>query len=346
MMGLAAALGAAWWMVFGLKPYALTPEALQARYEVSVPAAAESAVSPPSSAALRPGPDRLQWTPVPVPWPGAVAFDLTLKSFDGETAVGRIVYPSDPAAPPAGRPWPVMVALHGLGRTHMRWWQHELRGRPTLENTHRVTALALQQGFVVVALDARGHGVRKGDGPLPSQLLENLHLWGQREPYERMIIDTVRDYRMLLDVLARRPELNTNSVAAAGYSMGGQMALLLAGVDARVGAVAALVPPHLDQRTAAVAPLNVVGRLQGRRVWLVTADSDEYASAKDNATLFAALPADPRNRHIRLPGGHLLPADYVDQLTPWLQATAAELRTLPQGPAPQTAMSGVAAPSP
>lgn len=328
MMGLAAALGAAWWMIFGLKPYTLEPAALQARYAVSAPDDVVAAASAPAGAQAA---SRLQLTPATVPWPGAVAFDLTLQSFDGAKAVGRIVFPEDPAQRASGSRWPVLIAMHGLGRTHLRWWQDEFRGRPTIENTHRITPLALQQGFVVVALDARGHGVRRGNGPVPSELLENLHLWGAREPYERMIIDTVRDYRVLLDELARRPDLDATSAAAVGYSMGGQMALLLAGVDSRVQAVAAMVPPHLDQRVAAVAPINVAGQLSGRRVWLVTADDDEYASAKHNAALFATLPAEPQNRHLRHPGGHLLPAGYVDDLVPWLQAV---LSGRTEGPGP------------
>ncbi len=322
LLGLAAALGAAWWMVFGLKPYTLEPAALQARYAVSAPAHGAAASM---GSAGAPSVSRLQLTPAAVPFPGAVAFDLAFTSFDGAQAVGRIVFPSDPTRRAAGSSWPVLLGLHALGRTHLRWWHEAVRERPTIENTHRITEMALQQGFVVVALEARGHGVRRGDAPIPSAVLENLHVWGAREPYERMIVDTVRDYRVLLDQLAHRPELNTTQVAAVGYSMGAQMALMLAGVDDRVQAVAALVPPHLDQKVAVVAPVNVVGTLQGRRVWLVTADADEYASVKDNAALFAALPVEPQNRHLRHPGGHLLPADYVDGLGPWLQATGADL---------------------
>lgn len=115
--------------------------------------------------------------------------------------------------------------------------------------------------------------------------------------------------------------------------MGAQMALMLAGVDDRVQAVAALVPPHLDQKVAVVAPVNVVGTLQGRRVWLVTADADEYASVKDNAALFAALPAEPQNRHLRDPGGHLLPAGDGDGLLPWLSVVSVDLTARAAGKA-------------
>lgn len=99
--------------------------------------------------------------------------------------------------------------------------------------------------------------------------------------------------------------------------MGAQMALLLAGTDGRVSAVAAMVPPGLTNRVAAVAPLNVTHKLAATRVWLLTGDEDEHASVDENAALFAALPGAGK-QHLRFASGHLLPADYVERLLPWL----------------------------
>jgi dienelactone hydrolase len=303
LLGLMGALGVSWWAVFGLKPYQLSPEALQARYAYGTQAVGAWAVQPgPVAAGTGPG----------------HAFDLRFRTFDGTAVMGRIVYPSDPAQ--ATRPFPVLLALHALGRTHWRWWLPEFKGRPTLENTHQVTALALKAGYAVVALDARGHGDRKGTAPSARELLRDLHLWGRREPYETMIVDTVKDYRVLLDWIVRQPQLDATRIGATGYSMGAQAALLLAGTDARVGAVAAMVPPHVDNKVAVVAPNNFAPRLQAARVWLLTADDDEHAGPDDNAALFAALPTVDK-RHLRFPGGHVLPEAYVEQLRPWFEAS-------------------------
>lgn len=314
LLGLVVALGVFWWAVFELKPYHLSPEALQARYAHEAQTVGEWSVQTSPAA------------------PGAApghAFDLRFRTFDGTAVMGRIVYPSDPAR--ATRPFPVVLALHALGRTHWRWWLPEFKGRPTLENTHRVTALALEHGHAVVALDARGHGDRKGTAPLSRELLRDLHLWGRREPYEHMIVDTVKDYRMLLDWVVRQPQLDATRISATGYSMGAQAALLLAGTDARVGAVAAMVPPHVDNKVAVVAPINVAPRLRATRVWLLTADEDEYASQGDNADLFAALPAVDK-RHLRFPGGHVLPEAYVEQLRPWFDASIGSRGTSASAP--------------
>lgn len=289
LLGLAAVAGGIWHFLW-LKPYDVSEAELQSRY-----AHRES---------VTPGP--------------AHTVHLQLRSFDGELFQGRIVYPSDPAQ--ASRPFPVLIGLHAMGRSHLRWWQAEVNGRPTVEQTHRVTQMALQRGYAVVAIDARGHGQRRPLGQMhPAQrAMREMHWLGRRQAYEQMIIDTVRDHRVLLDWLATQPQIDGGRIGAIGYSMGAQVALLLAGLEPRVQAVAALVPPHLGQNVAAVAPLSLIGGLQGKRVWLLSADDDDHASAAQNQALFDAIPG-PDKKHLRFDSGHLLPENHVDALAGWFQ---------------------------
>lgn len=308
--GVAGAIGAMWWALFALKPYDISRSEWTARY-----AHAEAASPAPP---LRLG----AVEPVTVGGTRAWAQSLNYTGFDGAPVLGRIVYPADPSPPAeAGPKRPVLIALHGMGRTHWRWWQGEFKGRPTLEHTQLLAERALQAGHVVLALDARLHGDRKHpDRPLvASEMMRNLHLWGEREAYERLIVDTVKDYRTLLDWVQVQPWADQDRIRVAGYSMGAQMALLLAAADGRVRSVAAMVPPHLDRKVAAVAPITVAPFLSGVEVWLLTAEHDDYASHQDNLALFAALPG-PAKTHLTFPGGHLLPAGYVEALRPWLDA--------------------------
>ncbi len=293
LLGIAALAGALWWGLFGLKPYDITDEALRARY----------AYSPPSTGLQV----QLQAEP-------GHAQSLRFTSFDGSEVQGRILYPSDPAQ--VTSPFPLLIGLHALGRGHVRWWKDANNGQPTVEQTHRITALALQRGYAVLVLDARRHGHRKDPKHSVLELMDDLHLWGKREPYERMIVDTVRDYRLLLDWVQTQPQLDAGRIRVAGYSMGGQMALLLGGLDNRVQAVLAIVPPHLDNKVAAVAPIKVMGGLRDKQVWLLSANADDYASVAQNQALFEALPTE-RKRHLRFDSGHLLPPGYVEQISPW-----------------------------
>jgi dienelactone hydrolase len=316
LFGLAAAAGALWWAVFALKPYSVSPEQLATMYAHS--GASTSASSPAPQVQVG------AVEPVTVGKTAAWAQSLRVASFDGTWVPGRLVQAVDPLghdSMPSKQP--VLLGLHPMGRTHWRWWQSEIKGRPTVEKTHLVTERALQAGYVVIALDAREHGDRKDpQRPLNArQLLRNLHLWGEREPYERLIVDTVKDYRVLLDWIERQPRLDAGRIRAAGYSMGAQMSLLLAATDKRVRSVAAMVPPHLNCTVAAVSPTTFAAGLADVEIWLLTADDDEFASRSENAALFAALPGTAK-KHLTFASGHLLPPTYVEQLQPWLKREA------------------------
>ncbi|WP_233007692.1 alpha/beta hydrolase family protein [Rheinheimera faecalis] len=288
-----AGVAALWYGVFGLKPYSLSAEELSARYAYSMKQQVQLELK--------------ELTPQ--------SFEFTYQSFDGVTVNGRISYPLDPKA--IRSPVPVLIGAHAMGRSQIRWWQDSFKDRATFEQTDKITAMALAKGYAVVAIDARHHGLRKDPNLSIVDIIDNLHWWGEREPYETMLVDTVRDHRVLLDWLVKQPMLDKNNIKLAGYSMGAQISLLLAGVDSRIQSVAAIVPPHMNSTTAAVAPLNVIAGLADNQVWLFTADDDEYASIKQNQQLFDALP-NADKKLFRFDSGHLLPADYVTKLEPWL----------------------------
>lgn len=288
-----AGVAALWYGVFGLKPYSLSAEELSARYAYSMKQQVQLELK--------------ELTPQ--------SFEFTYQSFDGVTVNGRISYPLDPKA--IRSPVPVLIGAHAMGRSQIRWWQDSFKDRATFEQTDKITAMALAKGYAVVAIDARHHGLRKDPNLSIVDIIDNLHWWGEREPYETMLVDTVRDHRVLLDWLVQQPMLDKNNIKLAGYSMGAQISLLLAGVDSRIQSVAAIVPPHMNSTTAVVAPLNVIAGLADNQVWLFTADDDEYASIKQNQQLFDALP-NADKKLFRFDSGHLLPADYVTKLEPWL----------------------------
>lgn len=290
---IATGIAALWYGIFGLKPYSLSPEELTARYAYPVKQQVQLELK--------------ELTPQ--------SFEFTYQSFDGATVNGRISYPQDPKA--IQSPVPVLIGAHAMGRSQIRWWQDSFKDRATFEQTDKITAMALSKGYAVVAIDARHHGLRKDPNLSIVDMIDNLHWWGEREPYEAMLVDTVRDHRVLLDWLVQQPMLDKNNIKLTGYSMGAQIGLLLAGVDSRIQSVAAIVPPHMNSTTAVVAPLNLMAGLADNQVWLFTADDDEYASIKQNQQLFDALP-NPDKKLFRFDSGHLLPADYVQELEPWL----------------------------
>jgi hypothetical protein len=164
--------------------------------------------------------------------------------------------------------------------------------KTTIEQTRRITQRALQQGYAVLAIDARVHGQRRHRGqPHAAQhAMRDMHWFGRRQAYEQMIIDTVRDHRVLL----------------------------LAGLDERVRAVAALVPPHPGDNVAAVAPINLVAGLQGKRAWLLTGEEEDHGTSEESQALFDATTSQDQ-KHLHFKSGHLLPSDQVESLSDWFK---------------------------
>lgn len=282
--------GVSWYTVFGLKAYKVTVQELEELYSYQ-----KQAVNV-DLTALEKG-----------------QFNITFNSFDGEQVYGQLIYPK--SADPS-QPIPILIGVHGMGRTYVRWVEGEFKDTDTLEQTDELANMALARGYAVLAIDSRNHGKRKNLDYNIKDVMYDLWFWGKKEPYENMIIDSVKDHRVLLDWVVTQPQFDQNSISVAGYSMGGQISLILASMDERISKVLSIVPPASKDTVARVSPLNFVTRLNTEKVWLVTADNDEHASVEDNSVLYDALNVLDKH-HIEIAGGHILPEGYYKQLTGW-----------------------------
>jgi dienelactone hydrolase len=242
------------------------------------------------------------------------SWTFSYNSFDGARVYGRIHYPQPPQS--ADSAFPVMLGAHGTGRSEIRWWQDNVKDRPMIEQTQRLSQLALSHGYAVITIDARYHGQRKDPRRTLRSIMADLHYFGDRRDYEDMVRNTVLDHRVLLDWIETNPTLDPSRIKVAGYSMGAQVALLLSGVDARIDGVLAIAPPHTGNSTALVAPHNVAAELVNTQIWLLSAEDDEYASRAQNLALFSSFPS-KNKRHVVYPGGHILPEGYIGDLGEW-----------------------------
>ncbi|PAY01642.1 acetylesterase [Pseudoalteromonas sp. HM-SA03] len=288
--GIIAGVAAVWYAVFGLKPYSVTPEELTQIYSY------EQKVVEVNLSPLKTN-----------------HFVLEYTTFDGDKVNGHILYPSNYDAT---KPMPVMVGVHGMGRSDVRWIQESFKGRDTFEQTDELTKMALANGYAVIAIDSRNHGKRKNLEHNIIEVMHDLDWWGKREPYEKLIIDSVKDHRVLLDWIATQPQFDLDQISVAGYSMGGQISLILAALDKRVDNVLSIVPPYLTNAVARVAIKNFATAVDSPKVWLVSADDDEYASERENKALFEAI-ASEQKHHVVIEGGHLLPEGYYKKLQGW-----------------------------
>jgi alpha-beta hydrolase superfamily lysophospholipase len=112
--------------------------------------------------------------------------DLTIAGSGGTPLAATLYEPTD--APPTGG-FPAVVMFHGLGGT-----------RASVDPLAR--QFFADQGYVVLAFDARGHGASGG-------------LWDLDGP------NTIADARAVYDFLAARPEVAATKIGAFGVSLGG-----------------------------------------------------------------------------------------------------------------------------
>jgi len=235
-------------------------------------------------------------------------FHFTFNSFDGDIVKGQISYPEEKSDN-----YPVMVGVSAMGRGYARWWTDSFKGRPTVTQVNKITDLVTQKGYVVIAIDARFHSTRKDPQHSLRSIMNDLYFFGDKEPYQAMIHDTIIDYRVLLDWIEKQPDLNSNKIIVVGYSMGGQISLLLGALDERVTEVISIVPPFIDDKIALVAPKNVISLLDQKPVLMITASDDENATNSENEYLYQLIPSANKNR-IDFDSGHILPEGYVEAL--------------------------------
>jgi len=299
LAGALLVLGTIWYTIWGLKPYHVTPEIITERYSYHVSDLNMEMVKQTDDSYL-----------------------FTFTSFDGATVNGRIKYPDSYIANSdtisSAAPLPILIGVHAMGRSENRWWMDSFKDRPTIEQTNKITEQALENGYAVVAIDSRNHGQRKDLNHSIIKIMDDMHRWGKREPYEKMVVDTVKDHRVLLDWLDVQPQFDSSQTHVAGYSMGGQVALFLAATDPRIEHVLSIVPPYLDDKTAIVASKNIANLIGIDRLWLVTANDDEHASESENEYLFTMI-ATSNKKHITFEGGHVLPEGYYKALSGWFE---------------------------
>nr|WP_225937893.1 alpha/beta fold hydrolase [Myxococcus sp. RHSTA-1-4] len=188
----------------------------------------------------------------------------------------------------------------------LRGWYVPSRNRAAVVLVHGFTGNRAQLLFEARALARAGHGVLMFDLRAHGESDGDRVMWGDGER---------RDVTAALDFVSARPDVDPARVGLFGFSMGGTTALLVAGADTRVKAVAAAgAYPALEAdvysgygrwgplsaepvlwtlRRAgvdvdAVRPIDGMCRIQGRPLLLVNGDVDPDAPAKLQASLFRA----------------------------------------------------------
>jgi dienelactone hydrolase len=220
-------------------------------------------------------------------------------------------------------PFPLVLLLHSLTGSKEDWWQ-----MGNFTSGGDVTYALLRAGYAVAMLDIQYHGDRRAyngfeePGPMVFE-----HDWSNR--YREMIVQSVIDYRSLLDVLGKRTDIDSTRVGALGYSLGGMMTFILTAVDARikVAAVASSPPRQHNPLRAAVAPQNFAPAINCP--FLMLAGSRDGSNMVPEATAVFGMIASKTKDLRFFDSEHQLPRAYVDVALQWF------VRYLPPSPTPR-----------
>lgn len=201
---------------------------------------------------------------------------------------------------------PVVLFLHGLG------------GKK--EDSRLMAPLLGSRGYAVFGLDAALHGERK----VPE---EDIMSPRGRVMYDGFI-QTVVDYRRAMDYLESRDDVDASRIGLIGASMGAIMGSIVAAVDKRVDAALlvvgggdwlgivqtsthpaaerlrkALDGAQLQEVIERIDPVNYVGHISPRPVWMVNGKQDQIIPARCAEALHNA--AEEPKRVIWYDGGHI-----------------------------------------
>ena len=201
---------------------------------------------------------------------------------------------------------PVAILLHAMNTDLYHWIAD---GVPTYGG--KITQLLLDKGYRVVALDARAHGHRKYG--LSAEERMNSANNGDQDAYYEMIQNTVKDYEFVLRKINRNFSKAKHTLAV-GYSMGGQMAIMLAAQNPQIDHLITMVPPHAGN-VKDVSPVLFAPKVNAK--WLLfLANKDEYSTPEENKEIAAVAKGDVTL--IKYDSGHVLPPSYIDEVTNWV----------------------------
>lgn len=224
--------------------------------------------------------------------------------------------------PRAPGKYPLVLLLHGLAGSK--------------ENAVRsMGRQLLSAGCAVFALDAPHHGENRnkdGDAILRAMyaridtfekrrdLIEEADASDPTHPFEAFLSSLmhlgVQNYRLSLDYLSRRSDVDTKRIHLLGTSMGAMMGAILGAVDNRVQSLCLVVGgdpliTHIDparpesrDRLLPVSSSLYISKVAGRPILMINALSDETIPMSATLRLYeaASMPKEIR----WYPGGHAL----------------------------------------
>lgn len=217
-------------------------------------------------------------------------------------------------------PYPGILMAHGMGGS-------KEDGSELGPDKASITKELLSAGFAVLALDAPYHGERTFEHdyePLLSFFGPNI--------YREFIVQWTVEYRLAIDYLSNRQDINSAQLGMLGYSLGGVMAFNLLGVDPRIKAAVTGVTLPISRyyisligwdetalaQMAPMAPQNFAPAIKSTPFLMLNGKTDPFGSLKEVQALYELI-ASPTKALMVFDSGHALPEDHMPKVAGWFR---------------------------
>jgi len=224
---------------------------------------------------------------------------------------GYLEFPKD-ATPPLA----LVLLLHGWSGAKENWYEED-----NYISGGNVRKALLAEGYALLALDAQAHGDRiaENDYALPNNcVVDGTPTHWNYFTLAEIVIQTIRDYRRVLDYVATRPEIDSNRIGLLGYSMGADQTFLLTAVEPRIKVSVACATPSWNDRFNPISPANYARGIGERPFLMLMGRSDSLCPVEDAEQMFQLVPSRQKNL-IFYDSDHKLTGDYVKDAVDWFK---------------------------
>lgn len=238
---------------------------------------------------------------------------LTFESAHDQRVTAIVALPNNYPGP-----YPTVILVHGSG------------GHKDTSYINLASAQLVRKGYATVSIDTQYHGGRAKPGR--SGEIHMPDSYTMRDAWVQSVIDV----RRVVDYLHSRPDIDTSKIGYLGFSQGGMIGSVAAGVENRINAFCLAVPgggfvdiiKHIDQYPVLKAhwpiqttpdvmtrieeicnvtdPIHFIGRIGPRPLLIIVAKYDEIIPPEASTALIKAAHADEATQVKRWASGHAL----------------------------------------
>lgn len=179
-------------------------------------------------------------------------------------------------------PFPCVLLFHsGIGSKDV-WWEEE-----SFESGKLLVDQLLAAGYAVLMLDAQYHGERTAGNDFAPSITLGVNA------YREQMLQTTIDYRIALDYLSTRADIDMGRIGAFGTSVGANMILTLSTVDPRLKTMVIcstiMEHPHFSNTLSVFDPIQAMPAHPEAQVLIQVGKTDGFSPREKVDRIFEQI---------------------------------------------------------